>query len=104
MIDAYRRAVAQPDGSLPAGDVVEWGEGFVFQCPCDERTVYVACPPHAVEFADDGKLLTLGGSCGYRARARRPANWCHFSLVDGAVQMHSDARCPGRVNGSGGGV
>lgn len=92
----YKKEAPQSDGSLPEGHIVPWGDGYVFQCPCNERTIYVACPPHDAQFDTSGGLQTLGGSCGYRAHGDRPQNWCHFSIVDGEVQMHDDAKCSGR--------
>ena len=79
------------------GAVVPWKDGVIFRCPCGERQVYVASPPHAITFADDGRL-TLDGSVGSRADASRgrPANWCHFHVKNGDVTMCEGSACPGR--------
>ena len=88
---------------LPAEDsrgVLHWQEigreAVQFRCPCGERLVYVTAPPHKIEFDDAGILKSLGGSCGYRAKGKRPANWCHFTIKDGEIEtMHDDSQCPG---------
>ena len=71
-----------------------WFAGVVFRCPCDERQVYIASPPHTISF-DSEDALTVNASCGYKARAGRPSNWCHFWIKDGKASMCSDAKCPG---------
>ena len=72
----------------------------MFRCPCDERQVYVASPPHTIKFDADG-VVDIKASCGYRKKDNppRPANWCHFFINDGVPEMCGDAKCPG---GSGG--
>ena len=101
MAELYRRIEggilpAEGRGVLhfqPSGHVEEAVE---FWCPCGERRVYVTSPPHTIEFAEDGTLASLGGSCGYRERKGRPDNWCHFTIADGRVEtMHGDSKCPG---------
>ena len=87
--------------------VVPWNEGIVFRCPCDERQIYVASPPHKIEFDDEG-LLTLDGSVGSRKQLRLPSedmdsedwkhrakNWCHFWIKGGVLEMCSGTKCPG---------
>ena len=80
------------------GPVLHWteknGEAVIFVCPCGEREVYCTSPPHGIQFDEQG-ILTLNGSCGYRAREERPANWCHFFVKNGQYEMCGDARCPG---------
>lgn len=105
--DLYRRGVAD-GGRLPPGAVVPWGNGFVFDCPCGGRTVYVSTSredhgggdPHVVEF-DAAGLATIKGSLGYREKSnlRRPMNWCHFWITGGEFGMYGDALCPGRLLG-----
>ena len=71
--------------------------GVVFRCPCDEREVYVASPPHEISFDEDG-ALTLDGSVGSRAdpsRDRPAKNWCHFHIKAGDPTMCDDSQCPG---------
>lgn len=84
---------------LEGKGVLHWMQGdreaIEFRCPCGARRVYVTSPPHKIEFGDGDTLKSLGGSCGYRARNNRPANWCHFTITDGVAEMHSDAKCPG---------
>ena len=77
--------------------MVPWNDGVVFRCPCDERQIYVASPPHTITFDDDGRL-TLNGSVGskeIRGPGGRPSNWCHFWVWGGTPEMCSDAQCPG---------
>ena len=82
--------------------VVTWDDdhaghvGVVFRCPCDERQVYVASPPHTIKFDAEG-VVDIKASCGYRKRDNppRPANWCHFWINDGVPEMCGDAKCPG---------
>ena len=97
----YRKMLegTDPDEQLRragARVVVPWGDGIMFRCPCDERQVYVTSPPHKITFDSEG-VLTLDGSCGYRAREdlKRPQNWCHFFIKDGTPEMCSDAQCTG---------
>ena len=76
--------------------VVPWEDGVMFRCPCDERQVYVASPPHRIKFDADG-VCDIKSSCGYRKidNPPRPANWCHFFINDGIPEMCGDAKCPG---------
>ena len=78
--------------------VVPWADGVMFRCPCDERQLYVASPPHEITFDSEG-VLTLDPSCGYRAseHPKRPQNWCHFWLKNGTPEMCDDAKCPGSI-------
>ena len=44
--------------------------------------------------------MTLHASCGYREKRKegevvRPANWCHFWIKSGEVEMCGDSQCPG---------
>ena len=78
-----------------AGAVVPWDEGVVFRCPCDERQVYVASPPHTISFGADG-ALTLDGSVGMRAHGDHERNWCHFWIKGGVAEMCADAGCLGK--------
>ena len=73
-----------------------WASAVEFRCPCGERVVYVTEPPHKIEF-DDDERLTLDGSCGSREQPHlgQPANWCHFFIKGGEVEMCGDAKCPG---------
>ena len=91
----YRKG-EDDEGRIPEGIAVPWQGGIVFKCPCGERDVYVASPPHEITWDDDG-ALTLNGSVGsHEDKARgRDANWCHFFIKGGAVDMCSDAQCPG---------
>ena len=79
---------------------MDWQNGIVFLCPCDDRRVYITSPPHSISF-DAGGVLTLEPSCGYLESKRedgaisRPQNWCHFWMTDGQPEMCSDAKCPG---------
>ena len=85
---------------LAQGEVLVWKgiyKGVSFICPCGEREVAVCEPPHTIEFDGNG-ILTIEGSCGYRARTGRPSNWCHFDLTDGKITMYGDSRCPGGDN------
>ena len=82
------------------GPVLYWetdaGKAVIFSCPCGEREVYVCSPPHEIAFDEAGRL-TIKASCGYRERPNlgRPANWCHFQMTAGKVEMYDDSRCPG---------
>ena len=78
------------------GPVVAWDACVLFNCPCGERQVYVTSPPHIITF-DEEDILTLDGSCGYRKNEalNRKANWCHFFLKNGYIEMCSDVECPG---------
>ena len=89
----YRRA---PGNFLHAGtrDVIVAGAGVYFHCPCGERRIYAASPPHTITFDDEG-VLTLDPSCGYVKTTEHPANWCHFWLKAGVAEMVADAQCPG---------
>ena len=75
---------------------MRWQDGVVFKCPCGERQVYVASPPHTITF-DEGGLLTLDGSVGSHAddSRGRGKNWCHFHIKGGEAKMCEDAQCPG---------
>ena len=75
-------------------EVMDWQNGIVFFCPCDERRVYITSPPHTVTF-DAAGVLTLDPSIGYRENERHPQNWCHFFLKDGVATMCADTQCPG---------
>ena len=92
----YRKALEDDLENGILGAVVTLSDGILFRCPCNERQVYVTSPPHVISFSPDG-LLTLAGSVGYRENEalERPANWCHFNVKDGAVEMHADSKCPG---------
>ena len=78
--------------------VVPWNDGVVFRCPCDDRQVYIATPPHEIAFDAEG-VLTVNQSMGYRAKPNmdppRPQNWCHFHIKQGNPTMCDDAQCPG---------
>ena len=80
------------------GAVVPWNNGVVFRCPCGERQVYIASPPHTITFDEEG-LLHVDPSLGYKARPDldRPTNWCHFNINNGIPSMHSDSKCPGSL-------
>lgn len=96
MTELYRRAELNADHSVDPGQVVPRPDGgWAFQCPCDLRTVYVNEPPHALEFAEDGVVASMGGSCGFKGAGDIPDNWCHFTIKDGVATMHGDAQCPG---------
>lgn len=74
---------------------MDWHNGVVFLCPCEDRQVYIASPPHTITFDDEG-VLTLDPSCGYKARsAGRSRNWCHFWVQNGQFKMCEDSKCPG---------
>ena len=92
----YRNGTEEELNEGVRGIVVPWQDGIVFQCLCNERTVYVASPPHKITFDDNG-VLTIKDSCGYREKKnlRREANWCHFFLENGEIEMCSDSKCPG---------
>ena len=90
----YYLSEINDDHTVDPGQIVVWQDGYVFQCPCNLRSVYVACPPHEPEFDEDGGLITLGGSCGWKKAGTLPKNWCHFSITDGEVVIHDDAKCP----------
>ena len=80
------------------GDVIRAeGDRLFFKCPCAHRYVSVG-EEHGPSVDEEG-VLTLEGSCGYKARPDlgRPKNWCHFSVSGGVPTMHSDAGCPGSV-------
>ena len=83
-----------------AGAVVKWDAGVIFRCPCSERQVYVASPPHTISWDVDSEL-NLDGSVGSRAQGyspARPANWCHFFIKNGEAEMCADAQCPGNLS------
>ena len=91
----YRKG-EDDEGRIPEGIAVPWSDGVVFKCPCGERDVYVASPPHEITWGEGG-TLTLKGSVGSRedkGRSRAP-NWCHFFIKGGDVEMCDDAQCPG---------
>ncbi len=98
--DLYHRLKGDRLPGESSRGVLHWKEkdceAVQFRCPCFGRLVYVTAPPHNIQFADDGVLASLGGSCGYHATSGRPQNWCHFTITDGAAEMHGDAQCPGR--------
>ena len=76
---------------------VLWAEThkrIIFRCPCDGRLIAIEQPPHTIT-VEHNRTITLDGSVGSHARFDRPANWCHFWLKQGRVEMVSDARCPG---------
>ena len=77
-------------------EVMDWHNGIVFMCPCDNEQRYITSPPHTISFNDDG-VLTLDPSIGYRARQNlnRKENWCHFYIKEGHPTMCGDAQCPG---------
>ena len=77
-------------------DVVEIDQGVTFMCPCDDRSVYAASPPHTIVFDKHG-VLTLDPSCSTAKNSEYPAGWCHFWLKDGEPEMVSDAKCPGNA-------
>ena len=82
-------------GKIP-GTVIAWADGIIFRCPCDQRQVYVASPPHTISFDSHG-YLTLDGSVGShedQSRGQKP-NWCHFWIKNGNTEMCSDTACPG---------
>lgn len=82
------------------GGVLKWHEGVIFNCPCGERMVYVAEPPHTIIFDSEG-ALTLNGSVGsHEDKSRnRKSNWCHFFIKEGNVDMCGDSECPGSNKG-----
>ena len=75
-------------------EVIVAGTGVHFYCPCGERQVYAASPPHTISFDTDG-LLTLDPSCSTVKTTEHPGNWCHFHIRDGEPKMVNDAKCPG---------
>lgn len=88
---------SEKDGAdMRFGKVIPWNKGVVFRCPCNERQVYIASPPHDITFDDHG-LLTLNPSVGSKEKAGwdRPKNWCHFWIKSGTPEMCTDAGCPG---------
>ena len=89
----YRRA---PGTVLRAGtrEVLVDGDGVHFHCPCGERMVYAASPPHTVTF-DAAGVLTLDPSCSTAENSQYPEGWCHFWLRDGEIKMVASAQCPG---------
>ena len=95
MAERYQKA---PESELGKGSraVVNFGDGVVFRCPCDERQAYCSSPPHTITFGEDG-ALTLAPSVGYKARPSldRPQNWCHFYIKEGIPEMCGDTQCPG---------
>ena len=92
----YQLADLNADNTVHPGQVVRRPDGgWALQCPCDFRTVYVNEPPHSLEFAESGRLDSMGGSCGMHGLGDIPANWCHFTITDGVATMHGDAKCPG---------
>ena len=76
MTEKYRRT---PGTVLHAGtrEVLVDGDGVHFYCPCGERMVYAASPPHTITFDADG-LLTLDPSCSYRQEQRAPKRLVSF--------------------------
>ena len=64
------------------------------KCPCGEREGLLLGDRHAVTFDEDG-LCTVHPSLGYEATDEHPANWCHYFIRQGRVEMCGDARCPG---------
>ena len=94
MTEKYRRVAGTV---LNAGtrEVLVDGDGVHFWCPCGERMVYAASPPHTITFDADG-LLTLDPSCSTAKNSEYPKGWCHFWLKDGEPEMVSSAQCPGR--------
>ena len=95
-MNKYIKVAKEALNASAQGEVVAHRDGVIFRCPCNERNVYVASPPHEIAFDDDG-LLTLTGSCGYAERVDlgRPANWCHFFIKNGEMEMCPDSQCPG---------
>ena len=95
-MNKYRKRTEEELDNGVFGAVVPFGDGIVFQCLCNERTVYIASPPHKITFDDDG-VLTIEGSCGYTEKKNlgREENWCHFLLKNGEIEMCSDSKCPG---------
>ena len=96
----YRKGTEAELGALGkvSAAVVPFQQGVIFRCPCGERDIYVAQPPHTITF-DEQDRLTLVGSVGSHEHPNhdppRPQNWCHFHLKDGAAKMCADAKCPG---------
>ena len=93
--EKYRK-VATDDHGPGSREVMDWGNGITFMCPCDNLRCYIASPPHTITF-DSGGVLTLEPSIGYRARQdlNRPQHWCHFYIRDGHPEMCDDSQCPG---------
>ena len=92
-MEKYRKG---DKGNLERGSrvVVPWANGVAFRCPCDERDVLIASPTHTIAFDEDG-ILTLSPSCGFKATASRPQNWCHFFIKNGVPEICGDSKCPG---------
>ena len=95
MTEKYRRT---PGTVLHAGtrDVIVAGTGVHFHCPCGERRIFAASPPHTISFDADG-VLTLDPSCSTAESSKYPEGWCHFWLRDGEVKMVASAQCPGNA-------
>ena len=96
----YKKAEENKDGTLYSGQVIPWANGVVFKCPCVERDVYVASPPHEISFDNEGRL-TLDGSVGSREdkSRNRATNWCHFWIKNGIAKIAEDSQCPGKQRG-----
>ncbi len=99
---AEYRKVSDPEAFarplLKSGPVLAWDRTVIFLCPCGEREVAVTQPPHEIKFDKEGRL-SLDGSVGSRAKGKRPPNWCHFYVKNGAPRMCEDAQCSGGQNG-----
>ena len=67
------------------GAAMLWRDGVILYCPCGERTVYVASPPHTEISFGDGGLLTIAPSIGYKKqeKLKREKNWCHLFIKNG---------------------
>lgn len=101
MTDIVYRVVEGTERPLRTpGIVVHWRDGeaqaVAFSCPCGEREVYVTEQAGHKITVTDG-ILDIRGSCGYREDRNlgRPANWCHFFIKGGRVEMCGDSQCPG---------
>ena len=97
--DEPRKLIPRPAVQHPSNDG-EYNVGYCFWCPCGERIVAIACPPHRVTVNVDGSV-TINGSCGYHADHKRPQNWCHFTITNGRFEIHGDSQCPGKDLGNG---
>ena len=64
----------------------------ITHCPCGERTIGIASPPHqVVEFDQDGLLTVRKSLNGQNARGET----CHFYITRGLVSsICSDTTCP----------